>query len=185
MNIHNDSSDDSTPRDPLAERLHREALAERQPFSPELHSRILERIREVKPAINSPSVFSRTRWLAIAGAILASIAIGLSLLAHSHRAPAPIAQIVPPAPSAPVITPLPTSGTISLALGAQLSANLWPPQISITLPSTGEPSARTAEQPDSTIPDPAESAQAALSDVVPPNILDFAYALRDASRLLQ
>jgi hypothetical protein len=179
--------------DDVRRKLHQAAMAERTPFSPEIHQRMMQGIHE--PKLLPPS--SRTNlaaWLTRVAAVLFLLAgvASISLWIHAHRSPAPTpaGAIVRDLPtSAPTPTPAatPLSGQpiqLAINLGGVVSARAWPPQISIGSPivaadvSTPEP---LPVQPiDSPLgspewllarfQQPASSARAALIGLMPPSL---------------
>src|SRR5580700_11245895 len=88
-------------RDPLLERLRREALAERPPFSPELHGRILRSVRGNGDAAGlklAASSFFRVAAAVLLGAGL--IALGAIYLRRSVPETAVVKREPPPLASA-------------------------------------------------------------------------------------
>lgn len=200
MNIDDGSSTEfdgrqAGARDPLADRLGREAMAERPAFSPELHHRILKRVRGERLFVKSPQRFWPGRWptIAAAAAILAVSGLIAFWIARSHSAPVPnppasvVENVLPLPPKAqePSISAAPASVAVSVNLGGVLSARLFPPEISVSLPTVSisllsqPPEAQAA--PSTTLPgspdrllesllEPMSSAQVALIDVMSPII---------------
>jgi hypothetical protein len=173
--------------DTLRDRLHEEATAERPPFSPELHQRIMRNVRNPQRLSLSSWRIKPSRWLVAAAAAICFSAGALSIirLVISHRTsvPGPPAQIaiIPPTvtPSAPT-----ASIPLNLNVGGILSARLWPPELAMRLPISGVGHLPPAEQlpapsydpPGSPewlfarLQQPAISAQMALADTIPPDM---------------
>jgi hypothetical protein len=161
-------------RDLLAERLHREGLAERPPFSPQLHRRIMLRAQ-------APSRPDFRRWLVAAAALLAVTTwtvhrfmrpiLPITIVQYTQRSNAEIASAAP-------------DDNLSVNFAGLVSAGLFPPEIRISVPVASDsaepepadqspaPSTATPGSPDwvmASLPDPATSAVSALVDVMPPN----------------
>jgi len=173
-------------RDPLAERLRHEAMAERPEFSEQLHHRTLQDIRRERlagdAARQSPRGPLIWRWLAplAAAAAIAAYVLTAPWLARSHRGIAPDAPGTIAENSAP-----PATADLSLNLGGIVYERLWPPGVTICLPTglagaspAAEPAAAQpaapAAQPGSpdwllaTLDGPARNATAVLADLLPP-----------------
>jgi hypothetical protein len=193
MNPKNSSSQE--PDDPLLHRMHREAMAERPAFSSELHHRILKGVRDEHLGIKSYPGFRPGYWPKIATAAAILITFGLTALwiSRSYRSlvPNPSVRVAKSIlPSLPQAQQLQTpSGVASFAasvnFGGILSASLWPLEIRITLPipdvSPPSESVETQVAPSTVFPgsperlldglqETTDSAQMALTDMVPPSM---------------
>jgi hypothetical protein len=184
-------------RDPLADRLRNEAMAGRPPFSRELHHRIMERVRGTDLALKLPRGIGHARRLATAAAALIVAALGLTALRieHSHRASMrthsmTMADHVPsPTPNAmqPAIPAAALPAFLTVDVGGVFSARFWPPEIIVSLPMAQSSPPHFSEQlpaqaaPAIGLPGSPEwllarlqeqtnNAQAALADVIPPEV---------------
>jgi hypothetical protein len=117
-------------RDPLAEILGKEAMAERIPFSPELHHRILKQIREEaqKPLPSRRSWRSPSFAAAAAVILITSIGLATWMLRSKHR---PMLQSSTTHLKKRESPQLPDSIDFRVEAPGILSANLWPPEIRI------------------------------------------------------
>ena len=194
MNNQNESSD------PLADRLRREAMAERPAFSPELHEQILRSFPssgapgegeggglfgpfelrsppQPSPGVPGEGAWQPARFVRWSAAVAAIILLGLTLM-HSHHTtptnpPVEIAKNIPVTPSQPDF-----SIDSSIDVGGVLSAKLWPPEIAVSLPSTdaptpSQPAVASIDSSDSllaTLQNPTQSATSALVDAMPPSV---------------
>jgi hypothetical protein len=168
----------------LGEKLAREAMAERPPFSAELTQRILDRLdRE-----GSASPRSWRKWAIAAAAMLALSGVIWLMVYGAHEHPVIVKNIPrPPAGTMPMDLP---SMDLSIDFSGVLSARLIPPEITVASPVTETAAADAPEsQPDQSvtssavadspqwlvaaITSPASSAQAALAEVMPPEIKDL------------
>jgi hypothetical protein len=185
------------PRDTLADRLRGEAMAERPEFSPELHNQILDRVRQTDQAVTLPDGMGDRRWRSIAAAAVIAAAFGLTALwiEHSHRSPTrnnslPVVDrlplLLPNAIPTAIVAEVPRA-SFAVNIGGVFSARIWPPQIIVNLPIAQSLAPRLQEPlsiqsaPATGLPgspewllarlqEPASSAQAALVDVIPPEV---------------
>jgi hypothetical protein len=147
VNRNNNSISDSEggpirSRDPLADRLRSEAMAERPAFSRELHLRVLERVRETKLATEMPRGIGKGRWLAIAAAVLIVAAAGLTAfqITHLQHLPGqtrslPLGDQTPRSSALqPVLSNEVPSTFLAVGNAGVFSARLWPPEITLSLP---------------------------------------------------
>ncbi len=207
MNIHDDLSNEPDaqpePRDPIADRLHREAMAERQPVSPALHRRILQHVYG-EPLASQPRWNDRLwLWLPKAAAAALAAAVvwtGWSTL-RSHRPSTPnvgppmVENVLLSAPSVqqPPIAAAQRPVALSINVDGILLARVWPPQICICLPiaeilpspqplqTRSAPSISPPCSPQwllAKLQEPTSSAQAAIVDLIPPNLLELAELVR-------
>jgi hypothetical protein len=187
MNMSNDN-----PNDELANRLRREAMAERPAFSHELHERILQQL-DNEPQREGPSLSIKLALFAYAAGTI-FIAAGLMFYWASQRNADPTKDIANI--ERPHSYPAPQSNGLDIAsLNTQLtdllSSNPWPDLISIPFPSASddavaspdiqsEPPAPPAHQqglPEiliAMLQEPATHADGSLADLMPPQVRDLA-----------
>ena len=177
-------------RDAVRERLREEAMAERRPFSPEIHDRIMRGIRK-KTSASQPSRMSISgRLTGAAAAILlltGMIAIDRLLQGARTKSPGPVVTIGRdshmetgiPSRDAVDLSAMPVHFTLNI--GGVLSAGICPPRISIGLPvvvaGSLVPENLPTQTPDAPLgspewlfaqlQEPASNAQAKLIDLVP------------------
>jgi hypothetical protein len=161
---HGEAHDAADLRDPLANRLYRDAMAERPSFSPELHQRIVQRLRAERFASKSPSQSLKLGpwWLPRAAAVAAVLVVLVSVLPwviHPHRPaanppPVIIASNPPPSPTAlpanwqlPSIPQPPANDALTISLGGVLSARLSASGVTIRLPATDASVASVPQRP--------------------------------------
>ncbi len=159
------------PHDPLPDHLHREALAERPAFSEERHQLLLTHLIAPKP---TPATwFPR----AAAALILTTTLIAAYTLSH-HTPPTPIVHITPTSlPPLPIASSTPEIPLVTVNFANILSLNVWPPFINSVL-TTPAPQPDFPPTPSPTPVDwlvdqlqqPSASANAALADLIPPNL---------------
>ena len=182
-------------RDPLRDRLHEDAMAERPPFSAEIHRRPHAAVFVIR--IQSlHRLGGKVAFKGAAAAICFSAgALSIAWLVGDHGVPAPVA----PAKIAgnprqanqntrqAAMAPPPNSIGLTLNIGDLISARLWPPEIAMRLPAfdagvpprpaqVPSPQASSPEPPGSPewlldrLQEPARSAQAALAGMMPPDV---------------
>jgi hypothetical protein len=172
--------------DTLRDRLYEEAMAERSPFSPELHQRIMHNIRNPLPAHESPRRIRVSGWLITAAAAICLSVGALSiirLVASHHSSVSSPPALMPDARQASIAA-TPTSIPLTFNIGGIFSATLWPPELAVRLPISGGVHLPPAEQlpapsydpPGSPewlfarLQQPETSAQMALADTIPPDM---------------
>jgi hypothetical protein len=175
--------------DTLRDQLHEEAMAERPPFSSEVHQRIMQRVRNSQSVSKSLPPMRPSRRLEVAAAAICIAAGVLSLTWGVHsihtRALNTVLKITGnPQPKPDLAAAPPTSIPLTLNIGGIFSARLWPPELSVRLPISGAgrlPPAQQLPAPSYDPPgspewlfarleQPATSAQMALADMIPPDL---------------
>jgi hypothetical protein len=185
------------PRDPLAGRLRREAMAERPQFSEQLHERILRQIHE-EPFPDGPEIAfapvtssrNRWRWLAT-GAAAAAIAGLLAISPWLMRRHPPssdetttIARGIPLSRTNPPLTAASfAAAEHPVNIGGILYARLWPPGVTVRLPESindALPAPQQAEVQSSNPTAPPGSPEWLLAAIEEPAQNEASSALSDA-----
>jgi hypothetical protein len=169
--------------DSLRDRLRANAMAERPPFSADIHQRIIRNIRNPLPVNESSRRIKVSAWLiAAAAAICLSVGTLFTIRLVNSRRVSSVKIVVNP----PILASDARQASFPLTLNIDgiFSARLWPPELAMRLPIAAQgllpqpeqlpaPSYDRPGSPEwlfALIQQPATSAKMALADTIPPDM---------------